>query len=230
MRQVAEVNKSHPIFWVHRVGAVVVALVLWAFAILGFLSHTGFVTTQGARALGMTGNGLLSTISIVVGVVLVVAAVLGGHIASTTCAVVGGLFVLSGLLNLIVLGKPQNVLAFTMPNIIFSLVVGLLLLSIGLYGRGSGQLPADNPYRQSRHNTMSRIWHDEDLAQEPVDDPESERQRMAEIQPMAEAEHAVAEGTATPEQERQVMADAANRAVRRREHAWRKAENETSDE
>jgi hypothetical protein len=127
-------DSKRPAFLAHRIGAVVVALVLWAFAILGFLSGTGFVATQGMRALGMTGNGLLSTISVVVGVVLAVVAVLGGPVASTVCVVVGGLFVLSGLLNLIVLNGPANVLAFTMPNIVFSLVVGLILLTIDCSG------------------------------------------------------------------------------------------------
>jgi hypothetical protein len=221
----AKPDARHPIFLVHRIGAVVVALVLWAFAALGFASGTGFVTTQGARALGMTGNGLLSTISVVVGVVLVVAALLGGPVASTTCVVVGGLFVLSGLLNLIVLNSPHNFLAFTMPNIVFSLVVGLALLTIGLYGRASGQLPPDNPYRRARGgvNPMSRIWHDEDLAQDKEIDPDDARRRLAEIADLADAEHAVAEGTASPEQQRDVLADAATRAEDRRRTAWRQA-------
>jgi hypothetical protein len=221
-----EQDKKHPVFRVHRIGAVVVALVLWVFAALGFASGTGFVTTQGAHALGMTGNGLLSTISVVVGVALVVAAARGGPVASTACAVIGGLFVLSGLLNLIVLNGPHNFLAFTMPNIIFSLVVGLILLTIGLYGRGSGQLPADNPYRRARggSNPMSRIWHDEDLAQDSDVDPEYAEQRLAEISDQARAEYAVAQGTASPEQEREVMADAVARAEERRKTAWRRAE------
>jgi hypothetical protein len=221
-------DSKHPVFLVHRIGAIVVALVLWAFAALGFASGTGFVTTHGAHALGMTGNGLLSTISVVFGVALVVGAMIGGPVVSTTCVVVGGLFVLSGLANLIVLNGPYNLLAFTMPNIVFSLVVGLALLVIGLFGRGSGQLPADNPYRRARGgNPMSRIWHDEDLAQGSEIDPEDAERRLAEISDMAHAEHAVAEGTATPEQEHKVLRDAERRAAQRRRAAWRRsAEND----
>ena len=222
-------DKNHPLFRVHRIGAVVVALVLWVFAALGFASGTGFVTTRGAHVLGLSANGLLSTVSVVVGVVLVVAAVLGGPIASTACAVIGGLFVLSGLLNLIVINGPHNYLAMTMPNVVFSLIVGLALLTIGLFGRGSGQLPPDNPYRKARGgaNPMSRIWHDEDLAQDSDIDPEEAERRLAEISELADAEHAVAEGTPTPEQERKVMADATDRAAKRRKAAWRRAANDT---
>src|ERR1700744_4481630 len=95
------VDKRHPVFWVHRIGAVVGALVLWAFGILGFLGHSGFFAPTGSHVLGITGNGLLSTISMVVGAILIVAAAVSGPLASTTCVIVGGLFVLSGLLNLI---------------------------------------------------------------------------------------------------------------------------------
>lgn len=218
-------DTRHPIFWVHRIGAVAVALVLWVFAALGFASGTGFLTTHGARALGMTGNGLLSTISVVVGVILVVSAVLGGPTASTTCSVIGGLFVLSGLLNLIVLNKAANLLAFTFPNVIFSLVVGIVLLFIGLYGRGSGRLPPDNPYRRSRggDTMMTRVWHGESIVQDEPEDPETALRKLEANEPLARAEHAMAEGVATPEQEREVLADAARRSRRRRTDAWRQA-------
>lgn len=219
-------DRAHPIFRVQRVGALVVGLILWAFAILGLANHPGFLATRGIPVAGMTSNGLLSVISLVVGAVLILAAVLGGRLASLACAVIGGLFVLSGLVNLFVLYGAANYLAFTMPNVIFSFVVGLILLSIGLYGRSSGQLPADSPYRRAHggRNLMARVWHDEDLAQEPIEDEAAARRRIDEIAPLAEAEHAVAEGTATPEQHRQVIGDAQHRAVERREAAWRRAD------
>jgi hypothetical protein len=221
----SRVDGRHPIFRVHRIGAVVVALILWVVGILGFVGQPGFVTTHGVPVLGMTVNGLLATISVVVGALLVLAAVLGGPVASTTCIVVGGLFVVSGLLNLIALLHPSvNVLAFTMPNVVFSLVVGLALLCIGLYGRASGQLPPDNPYRRARGggNRMARIWHGEDFAQEPVEDVDAERRRIDEVAELAAAEYAFAEGTATQEQEDQVLADAQERATQRKAEAWRR--------
>jgi hypothetical protein len=205
---------------------VVVALILWVFAIVGLVGGAGFVTNHGTQVLGMTSDGLLSTISLVVGAVLVAAAALGGRAASTTSVIVGGLFLLSGLLNLIALVHPNlNILAFTMPNVVFSLLVGLILLCVGLYGRASGQLPLDNPYRQARGgaNPMSRVWHGEQLAQEPVSDPEEAERRIAETTEPARAEYAFAQGTATPEQERQVLEDARRRSTQRRRDAWRRA-------
>ncbi len=225
----SRLDTHHPVFWVHRIGAALVALVLWAFAGLGFATGTGFLTTHGARALGMTGNGLLSTISVVVGVILALAAIVGGPLASTTCVVIAALFLVSGLANMFVLNGPHNLLAFTFPNVAFSLVVGVVLLSIGLYGRASAQLPADNPFRQ-RHggrNRLANFWHGEDFAQTEEDLPEDTK-RLAEDTRLAEAEHAFAEGEASPEQEREILADAKRRAVRRRREAWDRAARDDS--
>ena len=70
---------------------------------------------------------------------------------------------------------------------------------------------------------MARIWHGEDFAQEPVTDPAAAERRLDEISELAEAEHAVAEGEASPAQEREVLADAARRAEERRTAAWQRA-------
>jgi hypothetical protein len=224
-----EVDTSHPIFRVHRIGAVLVAAVLWVFGILGFLGHPGFLSTRGTNVLGMTCNGLLATISLVMGAILIVAAVRVGSAASTAAVVIGALFVLSGLLNLIVLHRSINFLAFTMPNVIFSLVVGIALLFIGLYGRASGQLPADNPFRAAHggQNRLATVWHGESMTKESsVASPEDAERRLDEIDELAEAEHAMAEGTASPQQEREVIADSAARARQRRRDNWRRAARE----
>jgi hypothetical protein len=217
-------DNGHPVFRVHRIGSAVVAVVLLVIGVVGFLGHPGYVTTHGTDILGMSCNGLLATISLAVGVILLAAAVRAGPWASTTAAVIGALFVLSGLLNLIVLHRSSNILAFTLPNVFFSLVVGIVLLYIGLYGRASSQLPADNPFRRARggNNPASTIWQGEQLDQRPMA-PEQAERRLVEIEDLANAEHAIAEGTATPQQEREVIADATARATERRQTAWRRA-------
>jgi hypothetical protein len=94
---------------------------------------------------------LLSAISIVVGLTLIAGAIIGGNIAAELNAVVGVLFLLSGLANLAVLRTSANILNFSVRNVIFSFVSGLLLLTFGLYGRVSGGLPPDNPFYRARH-------------------------------------------------------------------------------
>jgi len=180
---------------------------LCIFGTLGFVDRLRFLAVHGKMVLGLSSNGLLATISLIVGGVLIGAAVRGGRISSTITVVIGVLFLLSGLLNLTVLDTRFNLLAFRMSNVIFSFIAGMLLLFLGAYGRFSGGLSEDNPYYQRRHR----------------DDPSvgaRERHRDEEIDRWVAAEAAVAEGHATPEQEQLVREDAQRRADEARRRAW----------
>ncbi|MCF6737758.1 DUF4383 domain-containing protein, partial [Blastococcus sp. KM273129] len=73
------------------------AAVIAVFGILGFADGLDFFSTEGERILGLSSNGLLSTISVVTAAVLVAAAVRGPRIASTVMIVVGVLFLVSAL-------------------------------------------------------------------------------------------------------------------------------------
>ncbi|GGZ81809.1 DUF4383 domain-containing protein [Streptomyces subrutilus] len=146
-----ELPVDHRLTLVYRIGAAGCGVLLLAFGCLGFTNELGFFSTEGARVAGLSTNGLLSLVSLVVGAVLVVAACVGGNVASTVNMVVGGLFVLSGFVNLFLIGKSANLLDFSMSNVIFSFVMGLLILTFGMYGRVTGGLPHDNPYWRRRH-------------------------------------------------------------------------------
>jgi hypothetical protein len=203
---------NHPLSRVYRAGAALFGAGLAAFGALGFADRLAFFSTHGAVIIGLSSNGLLSAVSVLVGAALVVASVLGGAISSTTNAVAGALFLVSGLANLAVLDTPLNVFAFRMPNVVFSLVAGMLLLFVGLYGRVSGGLPDDNPYVRYRHHDPPDADHAAERA--------AERRRLAEIDEFARAELAVADGRPTPAQERMVRADAARRAAEARRQAY----------
>jgi hypothetical protein len=220
-------DRRHPVVRFHRIGTATVGIILAAFGVLGFTGGAGFLATHGGRALGLTSEHLLATIWLVLALVLVVSA-LSARAAAQTAVVIGALLLVVGLLSMALLHTPVNGLGLTIWDLIFALVVGLVLLSVGLFGRASGQLPADNPYRRARggRNPMSRLWHDEDLAQDPPSDPEAEQRHLAEVEDMAHAEQAFAEGEATPEQEQRVLSDASRRAGQRRRAAWRHAERE----
>lgn len=143
-------RRTHPVHVVHRVGAGLLGLGLWVFAALGFANGLPYLSTSGEWVLGLSSNGLLSTISLVAGAVLIAAAMWKGPAASTATAAIRAAFVLSGLVHLAILNTPLNVLAFRMPNVLFSVIAGLLLLVLGSYGRFAGGLPPDSPYRSHR--------------------------------------------------------------------------------
>ncbi|AOS65086.1 DUF4383 domain-containing protein [Actinoalloteichus hymeniacidonis] len=222
MRMNQYLRAGSPLSTVYRVGAGLIGAGLILFGLLALIARVQFFSTEGQPVLGMSSNGLLAVISLVVGAILIGSALIGGVVASTTAIVIGVLFLVSGMANLAVIRTPLNVFAFTLPNVVFSLVVGMLLLFLGLYGRLSGGLPEDNPFVRARHHEDPRDDHSH---LHPAD-----RRRLAEIEPLARAEHAVAEGEATPEQERLVADDAERRAQQRQQEAWRNYERDQRDE
>ncbi|HET6393613.1 MAG TPA: DUF4383 domain-containing protein [Blastococcus sp.] len=196
------------VFTVQRVGALAVAAVVAVFGVLGFVGGLDFFSTDGDEVLGMSSNGLLSTISLLTAAVLVFAALRSPRTASTVMIVVGTLFLLSALANLAVLRTSFNVLAFEMENVVFSVVAGLLLLLLGAYGRVSGNLPPDSPYARPRTD---------DVDDEPESFPSTPEEFAAE-RAMRDAEIAVVNHVATADQRRRVaaMAEVHSRADRRR--------------
>ncbi len=142
---------DHRLSRVYRIGAGLMGLVLVAFGILGLINRVGFFDIGGHTVAGLNTNGTLSVLSIVIGLLLFVGMVIGGNFASSLNMVLGLLFLLSGFVNLALLETPFNFLAFRLQNVLFSFVVGLLLMWFGMYGRVSGGLPHDNPYWLARH-------------------------------------------------------------------------------
>lgn len=197
----------------HRVGAVLFGLGLGTFGVLGLVNRLEPFSTSGQEILGLSSNGLLSVISLVVATILIAAGVRGGRTASTVLVVIGSAFVLSGLVNVLVLGTPLNLLAFRMSNVIFSFIAGALLLFLGAWGRFSGRLPDDNPYRRERH-----------AADQPAPLPAhfTDPDDVAAARELAEAERAVAQHVATPDVVARIEAIRSLRGDEDRVQAWRR--------
>jgi len=197
------------VFVVQRVGAVVVGATVLVFGILGFGDGLDFFATDGQPVLGMSSNGLLSTVSVVTAAVLFAAAAIGPRAASTVMIVVGTLFLVAGLASMAVLRTGLNLLAFEMTNVGFSVVAGLVLVVLGAYGRIGGHLPSDSPYARP----VGQL--------EPVVDesPRTAEEAAAEGA-MRAAEIAVVSHTATPEQQRRVAAMAREHTRLDRRRVW----------
>lgn len=146
-----ELPVDHKLVTVWRIGAGLGGIFLIVFGSLGLADHPGFLDTAGDRIAGLSTNGALATLSIVVGAILVIGAVIGGNFAANLNLVVGLLFVLSGFYGLTVLGRPDaNILNFRMSNVLFAFIFGVVLTTFGMYGRVSSHLPHDNPYWRRR--------------------------------------------------------------------------------
>ncbi|MEO3766427.1 DUF4383 domain-containing protein [Streptomyces sp. B8F3] len=153
---------DHHLSNVYRFGAGLAGLFLLVFGILGLIDRIGFFDTGGHQTLGLNSNGALSVLSIAVGALLLYGMVRGGNFASTLNMVLGGLFVLSGFVNLAVLDTSGNFFAFRMQNVLFSFILGVVLAMFGMYGRVSGRLPHDNPYWRTRNPKEAAAEADEE--------------------------------------------------------------------
>lgn len=196
------------VFAVQRAGAIGVGLFLLTFGVLSAAGGVGFLSTSGERHLGLSSNGLLATLSLVVAAVLLGAALRGPRSASTVMIVLGVLFLLSGLLGLAVLRTSANLLAFRFGNVVFSQAVGLLLLLLGGYGRLTGNLPSNSPYA-----------HPHLRIDEPPELPSGPEEVAAEAA-MRAAEIAVVQRYATDDQHRRVLAMATARTRDGRRRIW----------
>ncbi|MEU9033135.1 DUF4383 domain-containing protein [Streptomyces sp. NPDC048383] len=142
---------DHKLSKVYRIGAGLTGLLLLVFGVLGLIDRIGFFDTGGDTVAGLNTNGALSVLSILVGLLLFGGMVVGGNFASTLNIVLGLLFIASGFVNLALLDTGLNFLAFKIPNVLFSFVVGVMLMWFGMYGRVGSALPHDNPYWRARH-------------------------------------------------------------------------------
>jgi Domain of unknown function (DUF4383) len=192
----------------HRIGAAVVGGFIFVFGLAGLAARPGVFSTTGPVVFGMTTNGLLAFFSMAVGFVLVLAAISGGRAAAGGAVVAGAAFFLSGVVNVFLLGTPLNVMAFTMPNVVFSWVVGVALVALGMIGRR--QDPARDVLYEAppeRGQAAAQVRTNPVAAAE-----------------LAEAERAVALHYATEEQvERLHDADRYRSAVDR-VHAWEESD------
>ena len=153
LKNLPEDNKLNRVY---RAGAGLIGVWLLTFGVLGYFDQLAFFDTEGDRIAGLSTNVVLSTISVVVGGMLIAGAFIGGNVAAQLNFVLGVAFLVSGFVNMCVLRTSWNILNFSMANVIFSFVTGLALLTFGLYGRVSGGLPADNPYYRARHGLDPR--------------------------------------------------------------------------
>ena len=193
---------------VHRIGAAVVGGFVFVFGLAGLTWRPEMFSTEGPVVFGMTTNGFLAFLSMAVGFMLVFAAVFGGPVAAWGAIAAGAGFILSGVVNVFLLETPMNVMAFTMPNVVFSWLAGAVLVVLGMIARR--EHPADDSLYGSRpeHQDPARPVHTNPVA-------------AAEL---AEAERARALHHATEDQIKRLDDADRYRSVADRVHAWEESD------
>ena len=128
---------NHRLRGTYRGLAALCGLFLVVVGIVGIIATSGgdFFSRGSHWALGLRMNPAQAWLSVVIGVVLVAAAAIGGNLHHRVGMGVGwGLLVLA-VYGLAVLQTDANVLNYSMVNLIVLLVAGLVVLTAGLYGK-----------------------------------------------------------------------------------------------
>lgn len=150
----AHLPVNHPARPFVRFVAGVIGLYILAFGIAGFFESRGqsFFAREDTWALGLQTNPAFSILSIIAGAVLLGSALVGRNADHFVNLGGGVVFLLAGMVMMTLLHTDANLLNFGMPNVIVSLLIGMLLLHAGLYTKlgPPEQAQAEENYRHSR--------------------------------------------------------------------------------
>jgi hypothetical protein len=133
---------NHPLRGVYRFLGALTGLYVLAFGIVGVARSGGhgLFAREHIVALGLRTNLAFSVLSIVVGAVVVVAAVTGRNVDFAVFLGGGLVFLVAGMAMLTLMQTSLNILNFTVATCVVSFVIGLVLVTAGLYGRSGPQL------------------------------------------------------------------------------------------
>lgn len=166
----------------YRFGACGAAMLLLAGGSAGALGTPGVI--------GVSGYGVSAVVAAWVGYALYLATRCNrGYQSTQTTALTAGLFILLAMVDaaMIAAGQVVRVLDLRFGVLLVTVLLALLIGAIGILGVARGQPSRAHIPRPSQAEAIARI---------------------AEIYELSEAEHAMAEGVATAEQEAAVMQDA----------------------
>jgi hypothetical protein len=134
---------NHPLQPLYRILAGLVGVYVLAFGILGLMRTQGrpFFAQDGLPyVLGLHANRAFAILSIVVGVILVVGAVIGGNLHQRMSLVASVIFLVAGLVMLVLERTNFNFLGFTPATSVVPFIIGTVLLLSGLYGKVGSML------------------------------------------------------------------------------------------
>ncbi|CAM3299918.1 DUF4383 domain-containing protein [Stackebrandtia soli] len=128
------------------------------FGIVGFVASTGdglewFAQSGLPSALGLKANPAFSLLSIVVGAIVVLGVLIGRNVDRVVNLVAGSIQLLASMGMLAVLRTDLNFLGFSVATCVVSSILGLTLLTAGLYGK-VGPRSAEQAQNQHRHRVV----------------------------------------------------------------------------
>lgn len=128
---------NHPLQPVYRAVAGLIGVGYLLFGAVGLAVSWGelFAGRGSVWALGLRTNVLWSAVSVLIGLTVLAAVVIGRNIHHRVTTVLGWTLAVIGVALLAVMQTDVNIFNFSVANVITCMVTGLLLIAAGLYGR-----------------------------------------------------------------------------------------------
>src|SRR5262245_21016784 len=145
---------NHHLQPLYRVLAAACGSYVLVFGVIGMIQAPAMFAQQGLpSALGLRANGAFAAASVIVGAVLLFGAARPrlGHWVNLAGGV---LFLLAGMAMMALLRTDLNFFDFSMTTCIVSFVIGLVLLTAGLYGK-VGTPAAERLEERIRHGASA---------------------------------------------------------------------------
>ncbi|GIF08769.1 DUF4383 domain-containing protein [Actinoplanes siamensis] len=147
----AHIPVNHPLRPMYRLAGFVAGAYLVVFGIVGFAQTAGdsFTGYTGDRVIGQGSNLLWSILSLVIGALVLLGAVVGRNVDVEVDKYLGWALLVIGSYSMATIRTDANFLGFSMATVVVTYLVGLLLITIGLYSKVAPQSKAGAP-RQVR--------------------------------------------------------------------------------
>ncbi|MFD0560527.1 uncharacterized protein DUF4383 [Stackebrandtia endophytica] len=131
---------NHPLRPLWRGLAFLAGVYIVVFGVIGFIEAQSagldwFAQTGLPSVMFLKANPAFSLMSIVVGAIVVIGALVGRNVDRWINLLAGTVFLLAGMGMMLVLRTDVNFFGFTMSACIASFILGLVMLTAGLYGR-----------------------------------------------------------------------------------------------
>jgi hypothetical protein len=120
---------NHPLRPLYRALGALVGIYLIVFGVVGF------IVGDDDRVLGQGANLLWSVVSLILGVIVLIATVVGRNLDVKVDQYIGWGLVAVGTITLAVSRTDANLLGFTVSTVVVTYICALILILVSLYGK-----------------------------------------------------------------------------------------------
>ncbi len=146
---------NHPLRRLYKTLTAFAGLFILIFGIIGLTKTHGmslFAQDNLPRVFGLRTNLAFAILSIAGGIVMLAAVAVGHNLDHYMEIVAGGVFIVVGLVELVLLQTNANFLGFSMVNCIVSFILGMVVFAAGLYGKTGTErdIAAEEAFRHNQ--------------------------------------------------------------------------------